>query len=66
MHEKGVVKRDTPAQETEIHRRGGRNAHPFRAKRDAGTKTCALIQDSASGRARTTNEQRKKQLKCDQ
>lgn len=46
MRERGVVKRDTP----------------FRAKRDAGTKTCALNQGSASGRARTTNEQRGKQL----
>lgn len=49
-------------EERGMHRRGGRNVHPFRAKRDAGTKTCALIQGGASGKARTTNEQRGKRL----
>ena len=29
---------------TQMHRRGARNGYPFRAKRDAGTKTQALIQ----------------------
>lgn len=62
MHERGVVKRDTPIQKMGMHRRGGRNGYPFRAKRDAGTKTSALIQGSASGKARTTNEQRGKRL----
>lgn len=57
MHERGVVKRDTPIQKMGMHRRGGRNVHPFRAKRDAGTKTCALIQGGASGKARTTNKE---------
>lgn len=47
MHERGVVKRDTPIQKMGMHRRGGRNGYPFRAKRDAGTKTSALIQGSA-------------------
>ena len=66
MRERGVLKRDTPIQKMGMHRRGGRNDYPFRAKRDAGTKTSALIHGSASGRARTTNEQREKQLKRDQ
>lgn len=67
MHERGVVKRDTA-----LYRRWERTEGVnetftlFRAKRDAGTKTSALIQGSASGRARTTNEQREKQLKRDQ
>ena len=29
---------------TQMQRRGARNGYPFRAKRDAGTKTQALIQ----------------------
>lgn len=32
MHERGVVKRDTPIQKMGMHRRGGRNGYPFRAK----------------------------------
>lgn len=41
---KGCRETRHPIQKMGTHRRGGRNAHPFRAKRDAGTKTCALIQ----------------------
>lgn len=66
MHERGVVKRDTLHRRRKCTEGVNETFTLFRAKRDAGTKTSALIQGGASGKARTTNEQRGKRLKRDQ
>lgn len=62
MHERGVVKRDTLHRRRKCTEGVNETFTLFRAKRDAGTKTCALVQGGASGKARTTNEQRGKRL----
>lgn len=49
MHERGVVKRDTLHRRWECTEGVNETFTLFRAKRDAGTKTSALIQGSGSG-----------------